>query len=124
MMINRYKRVAQMLEELTVGELATLLHVHPSTLTGILSRLEARGVGSRRPDPADKRRALFVLTARGSRLDRLRTGTVESRVLLALAYGGMGIVFFYWMDRVIYRRWERATGRAPAKQQKDERKKG
>src|ERR1700761_877276 len=37
---------------ISAGELAELLHVHPSTLTGILSRLEQRGAVVRKPDPA------------------------------------------------------------------------
>ncbi len=62
------------------GRVAEILHVHPSTLTGILQRLEGRGVLQRRPDPRDARRALFVLTAKGRKLDTVRTGTVEQAV--------------------------------------------
>jgi DNA-binding MarR family transcriptional regulator len=65
---------------ISAGEVAEILHVHPSTLTGVLKRLEARGVLSRRADPRDGRRALLSLTARGRGLDRLRTGTVEAAV--------------------------------------------
>ena len=42
---------------LPAGELAELLHVHPSTLTGILARLERGGWIARRADPRDRRRA-------------------------------------------------------------------
>src|SRR5438132_14384373 len=45
------------------GRVAQILHVHPSTLTGILKRLEARGILPRRPAPPDARRALLALTA-------------------------------------------------------------
>jgi len=62
-----------------------VLHVHPSTLTGVLRRLEARGVVQRRGDPKDGRRALFGLTMRGKKLDTLRTGLVEQAVKRALA---------------------------------------
>ena len=62
------------------GRVAQILHVHPSTLTGILKRLEARGILQRRPDPRDARRALLALTAKGRKLDNLRTGTVEQAV--------------------------------------------
>jgi DNA-binding MarR family transcriptional regulator len=70
---------------ISAGELAATLHVHPSTLTGVLRRLCARGILVRATDPADGRRALFALTARGKRIDRLRTGTVEAAVRGALA---------------------------------------
>jgi DNA-binding MarR family transcriptional regulator len=65
---------------IAAGRVAGILHVHPSTLTGILKRLEARAVLQRRPDPRDARRALFVLTAKGRKLDTVRTGTVEQAV--------------------------------------------
>ena len=65
---------------ISAGEVAEILHVHPSTLTGVLKRLEARGIVTRRADPRDARRALLALTARGRELDRLRSGTVEAVV--------------------------------------------
>jgi DNA-binding MarR family transcriptional regulator len=65
---------------ISAGALAEVLHVHPSTLTGVLRRLEMRGVLQRRGDPNDGRRALFGLTARGKKVDTLRTGLVEQAV--------------------------------------------
>jgi DNA-binding MarR family transcriptional regulator len=65
---------------IAAGRVAEILHVHPSTLTGILKRLEARGIILRRSDPRDARRALFGLTNKGRKLDTLRTGTVEQAV--------------------------------------------
>jgi DNA-binding MarR family transcriptional regulator len=65
---------------ISAGALAKSLHVHPSTLTGILHRLESRGVLRRRPDPKDARRALFGLTPRGRDVDALRVGTVEQAI--------------------------------------------
>jgi DNA-binding MarR family transcriptional regulator len=68
--------------------IATSLEMHPSTLTGILSRLEDRGYLLRIPDPQDRRRVRFRLTARGARIDEQRTGTVEAAVGRALARSG------------------------------------
>lgn len=68
----------------SAGALASLLHVHPSTLTGVLRRLADRGAIRRTADPHDSRRALFSLTTRGLRIDRLRSGTVESAITRAL----------------------------------------
>jgi DNA-binding MarR family transcriptional regulator len=70
---------------MTPGELAEILHLHPSTLTGILKRLTARGLVARRPDPRDARRARIQLTPRGRAVDAVRSGTVESSVRRALA---------------------------------------
>ena len=65
---------------ISAGQLAEILELHPSTLTGVLRRLQERGIVERRPDPKDGRRALFDLTQRGKELDTLRVGTVESVV--------------------------------------------
>jgi DNA-binding MarR family transcriptional regulator len=70
---------------ISAGEVSDLLHVHPSTLTGVLKRLEQRGLVVRSADPADARRALLDLTAKGRRVDAMRTGTVEGAARKALA---------------------------------------
>jgi DNA-binding MarR family transcriptional regulator len=70
---------------IAAGRVAEILHVHPSTLTGILKRLESRGILQRRTDPRDARRALFSLTAKGKKLDVLKTGTVEQAVRKVLS---------------------------------------
>jgi len=69
---------------ISAGHLARILHVHPSTLTGVLKRLEDRQLVTRASDPLDARRALFTLTARGRSLDVPATGTVEAAVQRAL----------------------------------------
>jgi DNA-binding MarR family transcriptional regulator len=69
---------------ISAGEVSEILHLHPSTLTGVLKRLEQRGLVARRADPGDARRALLDLTARGRDVDGLRSGTVESAVRRAL----------------------------------------
>ena len=61
-------------------QLAHILHIHPSTLTGILRRLEKGGYLQRRTDPRDGRRALLGLTARGRQLDVMSEETVEAAV--------------------------------------------
>lgn len=70
---------------ISAGSLAQTLHLHPSTLTGVLKRLETRGLIWRKTDPADGRRALFGLTPEGTALDAPAEGTVESAVAAALS---------------------------------------
>jgi DNA-binding MarR family transcriptional regulator len=70
---------------ITAGRLAAMMHVHPSTLTGILRRLEARHLLLRRIDARDGRRALLRLTSEGKRCDARRAGTVEAIVEKVLA---------------------------------------
>jgi DNA-binding MarR family transcriptional regulator len=71
----------------TASTLAQALHLHPSTLTGVLGRLEAAGLIRRAVDAADRRRTRLVLTARGRRIYRQRGATVEAAVARALARG-------------------------------------
>lgn len=69
---------------LSAGQLAGLLHVDPSTLSGVLARLADRDFIDRRSDPRDTRRAQLALTLAGRRLDVATEGTVESAVERAL----------------------------------------
>lgn len=68
----------------TAGELAGTLGLHPSTITGILKRLEDQALLERKLDAEDRRRVRFRLTAKGRRVDRERKGTVEAAVRRAL----------------------------------------
>lgn len=70
---------------ISAGRLAQVLHVHPSTLSGILARLVSRRLVQRWPDPRDARRALFGLSASGQKLNEQHEGTVEAALEAALA---------------------------------------
>jgi DNA-binding MarR family transcriptional regulator len=70
--------------EVSAGRLAELLHVHPSTLTGVLRRLTERGFIARDRDAADARRSKFVLLPEGERIDSTQVGTIEAAVRRAL----------------------------------------
>lgn len=78
-------RVVGRFPGISAGQLADILHLHPSTLTGILQRLESAGLLKRKDDPIDRRRALFVLSAKGKRVDVPRSGTVEEAVRKTLS---------------------------------------
>jgi DNA-binding MarR family transcriptional regulator len=78
-------RVIGQRPEQTASEIATVLGMHPSTLTGVLARLEARGAIKRAVDAEDRRRARFTLTPAGKQIDREKRGTVEAAVRRALA---------------------------------------
>jgi DNA-binding MarR family transcriptional regulator len=67
------------------GQLAEVLHIHPSSLTGMLKRLEEADLLRRQSDPFDRRRALLALTRRGQRLNDQRRGTIEAVVAETLA---------------------------------------
>jgi DNA-binding MarR family transcriptional regulator len=69
---------------ISASELAARLHVHRSTVTGVLRRLERQGLLSRRPSARDRRRTEVTLSARGRRANRLRANTAEVTIGLAL----------------------------------------
>jgi DNA-binding MarR family transcriptional regulator len=72
----------------TASEISSTLGKHPSTLTGVLARLEERGLIARETDSEDRRRARFTLTASGKKIDRERKGTVEAATRRALGRAG------------------------------------
>lgn len=78
-------RVLGQSPDMTASDIAGTLGMHPSTLTGILRRLESQGMIGRRTDEDDRRRLRFRLTSRGTKIDRERKGTVEAAVRRALA---------------------------------------
>lgn len=53
------------LEPLPMRQIAQSLRCEPSNITGIVDRLEARGMVERRPDPADRRVKLAAPTEEG-----------------------------------------------------------
>lgn len=77
-------RVVGQTPEITARDLAQTLGLHPSTLTGILGRLERQRFLRRAVDPVDRRVARFQLTPAGRAIDRTRSGTVEAAVRRAL----------------------------------------
>lgn len=110
----------------SAGDLAAMLHLHPSTLTGVLKRLEEQQLVSRAPAAGDRRRTVLRLTRRGARVGQGRTGTVEAAVAAAVSQSTAGQVaatqsfmtsFAESLDREIARAGatpggERATRRA------------
>lgn len=69
---------------LAAGEVAERMRIDPSTLTGILQRLQNSGLLKRQIDAEDRRRAVLVLTEAGRVVDNVREGTIESAVARAM----------------------------------------
>ncbi|HUR35461.1 MAG TPA: MarR family transcriptional regulator [Vicinamibacterales bacterium] len=71
---------------ITAGELATVLRLHPSTVTGIVQRLESRKLVRRSANAADGRVAHLHLTPAGSRANKpAGKGTIERAARTTLA---------------------------------------
>jgi DNA-binding MarR family transcriptional regulator len=52
---------------MTIGELARAVGLSPGAATALIDRLEAAGIASRVPDPANRRRVLVQPAAEGRR---------------------------------------------------------
>lgn len=70
---------------LAAGEVADRMRIDPSTLTGILQRLQNSGLLKRQTDSEDRRRAVLVLSDEGRKLDTANDGTIESAIARAMA---------------------------------------
>ena len=81
-------RVVGQFPGLSAGALAHIVRLHPSTITGILQRLVARGLLERERDPGDGRRARLRLNSRALAYTRNSPGTVEKTVTQALTRVG------------------------------------
>jgi DNA-binding MarR family transcriptional regulator len=77
-------RVVGQFPGLSASELAHIVRLHPSTITGVLQRLVARGLLERQRDPSDTRRVRLRLKSQASRHTRASPGTVEDAVTEAL----------------------------------------
>ncbi|HEX2734816.1 MAG TPA: MarR family transcriptional regulator [Polyangiaceae bacterium] len=62
------------------GQLASLLHLDPGTISATLRRLQAKGLIQRKKDPDDQRRVVLILSRKGRELDKAAPGTVENAV--------------------------------------------
>ena len=71
--------------DISAGELAVILHLHPGTISGIVGRLEESGLITREVDKTDVRRTRLALTQRGRDANRSRAGTFEDAVRKTIA---------------------------------------
>jgi DNA-binding MarR family transcriptional regulator len=70
---------------LSARELSALVFLHPSTVTGILQRLEKKGLVVRERDAADNRRVNLTVPARAARIVDRSEGTIEGAIETALS---------------------------------------
>jgi len=81
-------RIIGQFPDISAGDLAHVVRLHPSTMTGILQRLVTRGLIERRRDPEDSRRARLRLRPSAAWFTRSSRLTVEKAVTGALASSG------------------------------------
>lgn len=80
-------RIIDELESCSAGDLAERLFVHPSTITGVIQRLEDKALIDRRRRPDDRRAVVLRLTPAGKKL--LHRGPIEDHGHIAKALQGM-----------------------------------
>jgi MarR family transcriptional regulator, organic hydroperoxide resistance regulator len=85
-------RVVGQFPGLSASEVAHIVRLHPSTITGVLQRLAARGLLERQRDPSDTRRVRLRLKPKATVHTRSARGTVEKIVTEALERVGPGNV--------------------------------
>jgi DNA-binding MarR family transcriptional regulator len=71
-------------EALPLGELSRKMYLHPSTVTGVVDRLEAKGYVSRDRDSEDRRVVKVRLTTEGKRLARRAPNPVQGKMIYGL----------------------------------------
>jgi DNA-binding MarR family transcriptional regulator len=71
--------------DISAGELAVMLRLHPGTISGIVGRLADSELITREADETDVRRTRLVLTQRGRDMNRRRAGTFEDAVRKTIA---------------------------------------
>jgi DNA-binding MarR family transcriptional regulator len=71
------------------SQLASILHLHRGTLSGIVRRLEEAEYVERTVDERDSRRAGLTLTPKGRSMNRRREGTFEDAARRVLAATGL-----------------------------------
>jgi DNA-binding MarR family transcriptional regulator len=70
---------------ISAGEVAHVVRLHPSTVTGILQRLESKGLLARDTHPEDSRRVRLRVKPRARPFTRKSGGTVEAAIARALS---------------------------------------
>jgi DNA-binding MarR family transcriptional regulator len=78
-------RIVQEQPGLSAGEIAKLMHLDKSTLTGVFRRLEERRLIVRELDGGDRRRARFRLGRASRRVSLIDVPSLESAVAAAFA---------------------------------------
>jgi DNA-binding MarR family transcriptional regulator len=86
---GRQRLIIQVVNEfpgISAGDLAKVLHLDPSTLTGVLQQMSQRGYLQLQADARDRRRLRIQLTPKGRRMSHMAVGAIEAAVSKTLAH--------------------------------------
>jgi len=73
-------KIADQFPGLSAGELAHIVRLHPSTITGVLQRLVDKGLLARTHDKGDRRRVRLEVKHAARKFVRQSPGTIEAAV--------------------------------------------
>lgn len=71
-------------ESLSLGELARRMYLHPSTITGLIDRLERKGLVERDRDQTDRRVVKLGLTSKGKVLVKRAPNPIQGKMIYGL----------------------------------------
>lgn len=78
-------RIVDQYPDLSAGELARIIRLHPSTVTGVVQRLVEKKLLARVGDATDRRRVQLRVRPEAKRYTRRSAGTIESGVARVLS---------------------------------------
>jgi MarR family transcriptional regulator, organic hydroperoxide resistance regulator len=71
-------------ESLSLGELGRKMYLHPSTITGLIDRLEKKGLVERDRDQTDRRVIKLGLTSKGKGLVKRAPNPIQGKMIYGL----------------------------------------
>ena len=71
-------------ESLSLGELGRRMYLHPSTITGLIDRLEKKGLVERDRDQTDRRVIKLGLTSKGKGLVKRAPNPIQGKMIYGL----------------------------------------
>jgi DNA-binding MarR family transcriptional regulator len=71
-------------ESLPLGELGRRMYLHPSTITGLIDRLEKKGLVERERDQTDRRVIKLALTSKGKGLVKRAPNPIQGKMIYGL----------------------------------------
>jgi DNA-binding MarR family transcriptional regulator len=69
---------------LSLGELSQKMYLHPSTISGVIDRLEKKGYALRGRNQKDRRVVKVVLTTKGEKLAKKSPNPVQGKMIYGL----------------------------------------
>jgi len=71
-------------ESLSLRDLSERMYLHPSTITGVVDRLERKGYVTRKRDQVDRRVIYVQLTAEGRKLSKKAPNPAQGKLIYGL----------------------------------------